>query len=516
MSFREAFSLFMICILVATVVAATTNARASAEPLETRTFPVGASVIPMDNHQNDRFKAFGFVHALLREGVTIFRIIQPPDVILKTIEIPLGDVYSGGPILVEEPIPATVRNQFPTVTVLKLAEEFTSNRVFRSNRPTEILVIYGIWGHTEIVLDWMGIPYTMKTRGEVEANPSMLADYNLVVVDCPGWGGTPPTEVANAIEAFTANGGEIIFTDIALKDLALIFPGYVSVVGNIDGTWNFNLHNVGEFPSQYYGPSTLPIYTMGGGIIADEILNPDVRVILDIENYGGAYRIGAFYFPYGNGIVEGFAYHPPEQTGESGILSASLYGNKFIHILPPPVISVHVDIKPGSWPNPINIDSKGVFAVAICGTEDFDVRTINPTTVKIYIEGIEEGVSPKRWSYEDVATPYNGEPGGGHALSGDGYMDLVLHFDTKTAVLTMHLYEHVGKIIPLIIKGNLYEEFNGKQITGQDYVWILKSQGRSSSKDMPNQTVNPTLRGAVKSFYNCKDTLDFVYIALAF
>ena len=143
----------------------------------------------------------------------------------------------------------------------------------------------------------------------------------------------------------------------------------------------------------------------------------------------------------------------------------------FVDLAPLP-IPVYVDIKPGGWPNPINIGSKGVFPVAICGTEDFDVMTIDPATVKIYIEGIGEGVCPIRWSYEDVATPYTGAPGGGHALGGDGYLDLVFHFDTQTVVTGLGLAGHVGETIPLIIKGNL--NVGLIPIIGQDYVRILK------------------------------------------
>jgi hypothetical protein len=139
---------------------------------------------------------------------------------------------------------------------------------------------------------------------------------------------------------------------------------------------------------------------------------------------------------------------------------------------PPQPILVYVDVKPGSWPNPIEIVSKGVLPVAICGTEDFDVRTIDPSTVKIYIEGNEEGVSPIRWSYEDVATPYTGPPEGGHALRRDGYLDLVFHFDTK-AVVALDLASHVGETIPLIVRGNLREADGGTAIQGQDYARIM-------------------------------------------
>lgn len=140
---------------------------------------------------------------------------------------------------------------------------------------------------------------------------------------------------------------------------------------------------------------------------------------------------------------------------------------------PPPEITVYVDIKPGSWPNPFNQKSRGVLPVAICGTEDFDVTTIDPATIKLTREGIEEGVSPIRWSYEDVATPYTGEPGGGHDLNGDGYLDLTLKFSIHEVETTLGLDAFKGQTIPLIITGNLYEEHGGTPIRGEDYVWIL-------------------------------------------
>jgi len=160
----------------------------------------------------------------------------------------------------------------------------------------------------------------------------------------------------------------------------------------------------------------------------------------------------------------------PPVTGETHIADNVFIDGK-VTITPVPV---YVDIKPCSWPNPIKVGSRGTFAVAICGTEDFDVTTIDPATVKLYIAGIAQGVSPIRWSYRDVATPYIGSPGGGHALNGDGYLDIVFHFDTQTVVTKLGLAGHVGETIPLIIKGNLYPAAKGLPIQGQDYVWILK------------------------------------------
>jgi len=137
-------------------------------------------------------------------------------------------------------------------------------------------------------------------------------------------------------------------------------------------------------------------------------------------------------------------------------------------------IPVYVDIKPGSFPNPINIKSQGLVPVAICGTADFDVTTIDPQTIRLTREGVEDGVAPIRWSYEDVATPYTGEPCGGHELGGDGYLDLTLKFKTQELVATLGLNAFKGEVIVLILTGNLKEEDGGTPIRGQDCVWILK------------------------------------------
>jgi hypothetical protein len=139
---------------------------------------------------------------------------------------------------------------------------------------------------------------------------------------------------------------------------------------------------------------------------------------------------------------------------------------------PPPVISVYVDIKPGSCPNPLNVKSKGVLPVAVLGTEDFDVTDIDPDTIELTLEGVEEGVSPLRWNYEDVATPFEGELCDCHELEGDGYMDLTLKFDTQELVGELDLCDFDdGDEIPLTITGYLYD---GREIKGEDCIRVLE------------------------------------------
>jgi len=134
---------------------------------------------------------------------------------------------------------------------------------------------------------------------------------------------------------------------------------------------------------------------------------------------------------------------------------------------------VGFDIKPGSCPNPFNTTSKGVLPVAVLGSEDFDVTTVDPATIQLTREGYEVGVSPLRWSYEDVATPFEGELCECHDRKGDGYMDLTLKFETQEVKDTLDLSEEAGKPTPLLVTGNLTEEADGTPIEGSDCVWVL-------------------------------------------
>lgn len=117
------------------------------------------------------------------------------------------------------------------------------------------------------------------------------------------------------------------------------------------------------------------------------------------------------------------------------------------------VVEVAVDIKPGSYPNPLNVTSKGVVPVAILGSSSFDVTTIDPATVKL------EGVSALRWSVEDVAPA-------------DGYPDLVLHFDTQELVAALGSVQD-GDVVALTVTGNLNAMSGGTPIQGEDSVVIL-------------------------------------------
>ena len=162
-----------------------------------------------------------------------------------------------------------------------------------------------------------------------------------------------------------------------------------------------------------------------------------------------------------------------DNDGDLDLLIGTMYGTTrgFENIAPIP--PVDIDIKPGSCPNPLNLMNKGLLPVAVLGTAEFDVTTIDPETILLNrsCEGY-VGVAPIRWSYEDVATPFTGELCDCHDLDGDGYMDLTLKFCTQELVSNLKLDEDAGATVPLVLTGNLNEENCGTPIGGKDCIRV--------------------------------------------
>jgi uncharacterized repeat protein (TIGR01451 family) len=118
------------------------------------------------------------------------------------------------------------------------------------------------------------------------------------------------------------------------------------------------------------------------------------------------------------------------------------------------VVTVPIDIKPGSLPNSINRQNEGNIPVAILGSATFDVHQVVVSSLTFGHAGNENSLIIKnngqpQVSFEDV--------------NGDGYLDLVAHFNTQ--LTNFQLGDTVG-----ILEGTL---LSGQQFTGQDSVRIV-------------------------------------------
>lgn len=88
------------------------------------------------------------------------------------------------------------------------------------------------------------------------------------------------------------------------------------------------------------------------------------------------------------------------------------------------IMTVAIDIKPDSYPNSINLKSKGVIPVAILsgGVGSFDATTVDPSTVCF-------GAATNPSLLGDCTEAH----GRGHIedVDGDGDLDLLLHYETQ-------------------------------------------------------------------------------------
>jgi hypothetical protein len=121
-----------------------------------------------------------------------------------------------------------------------------------------------------------------------------------------------------------------------------------------------------------------------------------------------------------------------------------------------PAVPVDIDIKPGSCPNPFNAKSKGSVPVAIVGSDVLCVNTIDPESIALISpSGNAVPALLKHHGIEDSTEPHDGDPNDCHdcfdcdlrnitvesavpgtdmildSYCGDGYLDLVVKFDTQ-------------------------------------------------------------------------------------
>jgi hypothetical protein len=107
------------------------------------------------------------------------------------------------------------------------------------------------------------------------------------------------------------------------------------------------------------------------------------------------------------------------------------------------MVIVDIDIKPGSYPNSINLKSRGKVPVAILTTDDFDASDVDPVSCEF------AGAYPIRWKMEDA--------------DNDGDHDMLLHCMTQELVLNQNSTE-------ASLEG---ETYNGIRIIGTDSVNIV-------------------------------------------
>ncbi|MCK4820243.1 hypothetical protein KA005_31050 [bacterium] len=131
-----------------------------------------------------------------------------------------------------------------------------------------------------------------------------------------------------------------------------------------------------------------------------------------------------------------------------------------IHLieLPKPV---EIDIKPGSYPNCMNINGHGVIPVAVLGNEDFDVTTIDVSTLSFAGFSVRVRGKGPLCHLEDVSGDFSNPEG-----APDGHLDLNCQFED--AAEQWQPGEGTADLT-----GFLLPEFGGKPIIGTDSICVV-------------------------------------------
>ncbi|MCP4248179.1 MAG: hypothetical protein GY778_14130 [bacterium] len=143
-----------------------------------------------------------------------------------------------------------------------------------------------------------------------------------------------------------------------------------------------------------------------------------------------------------------------------------------------------MDLKPGSCPNPFNRRSHGVLPVALLGSADFDVTTVDLASVVLSradcVGGStapHEGPRGPHTVVSDVGTPFDGELCGCHELEGDGIDDLSMKFKVQDLVAALELDGlSPGSMVELVVSGELAD---GCKFIASDCLRLVPARGPS-------------------------------------
>jgi formylglycine-generating enzyme required for sulfatase activity len=121
-------------------------------------------------------------------------------------------------------------------------------------------------------------------------------------------------------------------------------------------------------------------------------------------------------------------------------------------------IEVAIDIKPGSFPNAINMGSNGVVPVAFLTDLGFDASTVDPATVTLRGEDFADGLVKLRGKKDAPAPMASLED-----VDADGDLDLVVHLETeKLAEQELQAICEIGALT-----------YDGYVVSGSDTIHVV-------------------------------------------
>ncbi len=176
--------------------------------------------------------------------------------------------------------------------------------LLRGLQRSEVLTVDGLYDQMHLLLDAASIPYTRTTSSEI--NNEMLAGARFVFVNC---GSDFEDATAKKIAGFVADGGLLLTTDFAMRDLLQkAFPAYVQWNGRSTGNEFVEVDAVrldDPLTHSLFEGQERPIWWLEGQSHPIERLHADVDVLVRSQQLKNRHGNGSVIvrFPFGNGGV---------------------------------------------------------------------------------------------------------------------------------------------------------------------------------------------------------------------
>jgi hypothetical protein len=213
-----------------------------------------------------------------------------------------------------------------------------------------------------------------------------------------------------------------------------------------------------------------------GGIL----IGPGLPILADDGNiFNGTSVPGG-----GRWDIKNFNLNPAIRQGENNLILGSRYNEDYLNLIvavfdlpagtapPSDNIKVPLDLKPDQCPNTFICAEKGLFTVAIAGTSDIDVSSIDLPSLTI------NGIGPESSAIEDITSPTSKIPTDCNSCATgkpDGKKDLVLKFDIQKVGKSLG---NVGlnQCVRINIIGTKRTPFGTRPINGVDFFTIKNSK----------------------------------------
>ena len=287
----------------------------------------------------------------------------------------------------------------------------------------------------------------LGTSGTGESGNGIAVDlagnaYVTGYTTSPGFPGTTGSSIVSTNGAFQATYGsgawDAFVTKLNAAGTALVYSTYLGGSG-IDQGFGIALDQAGQ---AYVTGQTNTSGSGFPGTTASSIQSTnagDYDAFVTKLNAAGTALVYSTYLG-GNGIDEGNGI-ALDQSGNAYVVGQTNTASGFPGITASSIQStnagggrdgfvakiqfvtpVSIDIKPGTFPNSINLGSNGTVPVAILGSATFDASQVDPLTVTLADARVKlKGKGTAMASLEDV--------------NRDGFLDMVVHVSTSSLVL---------------------------------------------------------------------------------